>query len=312
MLRSLVSNEIAAYYSALFSKLQQKQRSPFMTTLWQQDLFHNEWDFMCGTYSTIRALLVEEKVTLQIWISYAVQVLGIVARDRYMEAMGWTLLEHDDGTYKLERTGAPNVQHNMQPMNGLSLFLQCLQDGLPISDPEPLMSLLSGTKGDVMCISTTKGTKRAKRSRAKPSASAKTTRTASATTAIDNQLLQMVKTNPNLAMAQLFQIPEMHPWLADGVQVVSIDSAAGLEMAAQHINQGHPGPLDTSTHTPEPPMGDAEFEAMINGILAEMNTGARPGAVQGDAAHFFSTMQMGQDATAGMCTRHDSRMIIHI
>ena len=67
-----------------------------------------------------------------------------------MEAMGWTLLEHDDGTYKLERTAVPKVQHNMQPMNGLSLFLQCLQDGLPIADPEPLMALLSGAKGDVM------------------------------------------------------------------------------------------------------------------------------------------------------------------
>jgi hypothetical protein len=256
---------------------------------------------MCGTYSTIRALLAKEKVTLQIWISYAVRVLGIVARDRYMDAMGWTLLEHDDGTYKLERTAAPNVQHNMQPMNGLSLFLQCLQDGLPIADPEPVITLLSGAKGDVLCISTTKGvTKRAKRPRAKHSSSARTTRTASTTTTVDNQLLQMAKTNPNLAMSQLFQIPEMHPWLVDGVRVVSIDSAAGLEMAAHHINQGHPGPMDTSTHTPEPPMGDADFEAMFNGIIAEMSPGARPGAARGDAAHFFSNMQMGQDTAAGM------------
>lgn len=176
-------------FIALFPKLQQKQGSFFMAAHWQQSLFQNGWDFMCGTYLTIRALLAEEKVTLQIWISYAVQVLVIVARDSYMEAMGWTLLEHDDGTYKLERTGAPNVQHNMQPMNGLNLFLQYLQDGLPISDPEPLMSLLSGAKGDVMCINTTKGTKRAKRLRAKPATSARTTRAAPAATAIDNQLL---------------------------------------------------------------------------------------------------------------------------
>jgi hypothetical protein len=260
---------------------------------------------MCGTYSTIRALLAREKVTLQIWISYAVQVLGIVARDRYMEAMGWTLLEHDDGTYKLERTAPPHVQHTMQPMNGLGLFLQCLQDGLPVADPEPLMALLSGEKGDVMCINTTKGvTKRAKRSRAKPPSSARPTRTAPpTTTTADNPLLQMAKTNPNFAMAQLFQIPEMHPWLADGVQVVSIDSAAGLERAAHHINQGHPGPMDTPAHTREPPMGDAEFEAMFNGIIAEMSAGARPGAAQGDAAHFFSNGPTGQDTAAGMYPR---------
>ncbi|KAK1826506.1 mating-type protein MAT alpha 1-domain-containing protein [Podospora conica] len=289
-----------SYYSALFSKLQQKQRSPFMTTLWQQDPFHNEWDFMCGTYSTIRALLAEEKVTLQIWISYAVQVLGIVARDRYMEAMGWTLLEHEDGTYKLERTAATNVQHTMQPMNGLNLFLQCLQDGLPIANPEPLMALLSGAKGDVMCINTNKVNKRAKRSRTKVSSVAKTSQTASTTTAADNQLLQMAKTNPSLAMSQLFQIPEMHPWLSNGVQVIAIDSAAALEMAAHQINQGHSGPMDTSTHTPEPPMGDDEFEAMFSGIIAEMSTGVRQGEVQGTAAQFFNNMQMGLDTTAGL------------
>ncbi|KAK0753556.1 hypothetical protein B0T18DRAFT_314350, partial [Schizothecium vesticola] len=46
------------------------------------------------------------QVPLQRWIAYAVPALGLVARDRYLEAMGWTLVrkEGGDGTYQLERT----------------------------------------------------------------------------------------------------------------------------------------------------------------------------------------------------------------
>jgi hypothetical protein len=247
-------------------------------------------------------------------------------RTRYMEAMG-TLLEDDDGTHKLERTAAPNAQHSMRPMNGLGLLLRCLREGLPVADPEPLVALLSGGQGGVLCINTTKGVaKRGKRSRAEPFSRARTTRTAPTTTrtapttttrtaptttAIDNPLLQMAKTAPTLAMAQLFQIPERHPWLADGVRVVSVDSAAGLETAARRINQGHPGPMATPAHTPEPPMGDGEFEAMFDGILAGMSTGARPGAAPGDAAPFFGNMPMGQDMTAGMYP-HTTHTVSHI
>ncbi|KAK1758388.1 mating-type protein MAT alpha 1-domain-containing protein [Echria macrotheca] len=204
-----------SYYSALFSQLQQKQRSPFMTTLWQQDTFHGEWDLMCGTYSTIRSLLAEEKITLQVWISYAVSPLGIVAREHYMAAMGWTLVQQEDGSFKLERTGEPMVERSTQLMSGLDLLMQCLKNGLPVSNPQPMIAALSNRSGDVMCVKTPGATSKQK---SKPKPKPKN----------EDPLLAMAKENPALTMSRLFDIPVDHPWLAGGVQVFEIPSLNDL------------------------------------------------------------------------------------
>nr|CCD57789.1 putative mat-A1 protein [Neurospora pannonica] len=139
-----------SYYSPLFSQLPQKERSPFMTILWQHDPFHNEWDFMCSVYSSIRTYLEEEKVTLQLWIHYAVGHLGVITRDNYMASFGWNLVQLPNGTHDLERTALPLVQHNLQPMNGLCLLTKCLESGLPLANPHPVIAKLSDPSYDMI------------------------------------------------------------------------------------------------------------------------------------------------------------------
>ncbi|KAK0633697.1 mating-type protein MAT alpha 1-domain-containing protein [Immersiella caudata] len=141
-----------SYYSPLFSRYPQKQRSPFMTTLWKQDAFHNEWEFMCSTYSVIRSLLADEGITLQMWISFSVGPLGIVKRDEYMRAMRWTLVQHADGAPRLQRISIPTVERTAQPTDSLSLFHECVKAGLRVSDPAKVVAQLSGSGGDVLCI----------------------------------------------------------------------------------------------------------------------------------------------------------------
>ncbi|KAK3371914.1 mating-type protein MAT alpha 1-domain-containing protein [Podospora didyma] len=141
-----------AYYSVLFSQLPQKERSPFMTMLWQRDPFHNEWDFMCDVYSTIRAFLAEENIPLQVWILHAVDHLGIVARHTYLDTFGWRLVQLQDETHSLQRTTTSEVRHRLQPINGLDLFLACLANGLPVSNPQPIITKLSDPRNDILCM----------------------------------------------------------------------------------------------------------------------------------------------------------------
>nr|CCD57798.1 putative mat-A1 protein [Neurospora sublineolata] len=139
-----------SYYSPLFSQLPQKERSPFMTILWQHDPFHNEWDFMCSVYSSIRTYFEQENVTLQLWIHYAIGHLGVIRRDNYMTSFGWNLVQLPNGTHDLERTALPLVQQNLQPMNGLSLFTKCLENGLPLANPHPVIAKLSDPSYDMI------------------------------------------------------------------------------------------------------------------------------------------------------------------
>ncbi|KAK3336971.1 putative mat-A1 protein [Cercophora scortea] len=144
-----------AYYSALFSQLPQKERSPFMTMLWQQDTFHNEWNFMCAVYSTIRTFLEESKISLQTWIKFAVNHLGIIPRETYLSALGWHLVRLEDGSHELIRTATSEVhQYPLQPMNGLGLFKQCVASGLSVTSPQAIIAKLSDPTYDVICMNT--------------------------------------------------------------------------------------------------------------------------------------------------------------
>jgi len=182
-----------------------------MTTLWKQDPFHGEWDLMCGTYSAIRPLLADQKITFQAWIAYAINPLGIVKRDQYMTAMGWTLLQDDEGSYKLEQTGGPMIPRAGKLMSGLNLLMLCLKGGLPVANPRQMIKILSNRSGDVMHIKTSTAATRA--------ASVKTS----------DPLLAMARNNPTMAMSRLFEIPLDHAWVADGVQVRHINSFSELD-----------------------------------------------------------------------------------
>ena len=180
-----------------------------MTLLWQQDPFHKEWDFMCAVYSAIRDFLADENVSLQNWISFAIKHLGIVVRENYLAALGWVLVKLEDDTHKLERTATRVVQSYLQPMNALGLFMNCLNHGLPVTDPLPIIAKLSGLTNDLICVNTQLG------------AQAKPTNTM-------DQFRQFAKSNPQLAMSALFQVPAAHPLITQGVSVHQIPGMGEL------------------------------------------------------------------------------------
>ncbi|KAM7208978.1 mating type protein [Naviculisporaceae sp. PSN 640] len=143
------------YYSSIFSQFPQRARSPLLTKLWRQDPFHNEWDFMCAVYSAIRVFLDEENISFKDWINCAATHLGIISRDKYMQALGWQLERCEDGTNQLLRTAAvASIQNCIQPMNGLGLFNNCLSAGLRINNARSIIDKLSDPSYDLICMTT--------------------------------------------------------------------------------------------------------------------------------------------------------------
>jgi hypothetical protein len=130
--------------------------------------------------------------------------MGIVVRDKYMATLGWQLLQLQDGTHKVLRTHTRPVQSSLQPMNGLGLFMNCLNDGLPIADPVPIISKLSGLTNDIICINT------------HPGAAPQLTNTMEA-------FRQFARTHPQLAMSALWQVPVTHPLISQGVSVHNVE-----------------------------------------------------------------------------------------
>jgi len=247
------ANALPAYYSALFSRYQQKQRSPFMTALWKQDPFHNEWDFICSTYSTIRSLLGDEGITLQAWISFAVVELGLPKREDYMRAMGWALVKHTDGSMKLQRAMVPAIDRIDKPMDTLSLFTDCIKAGMRIADPEKIITYLAEAGGDVMCINTKPSSRRPPAQRPLEKK--------------EDGLVRLMKRSPELVMSQLLGIPFNHPRITSGVDVYNINSLSELSSVPQLIADrgSHTQPL----HLPQGPTPESEFDAVLRALWSE-------------------------------------------
>jgi hypothetical protein len=152
---------------------------------------------------------LNDNLSSQTWIQFAIKHLGIVVRERYLATLGWELVQLDGGTHKIERTANRPVPSYLQPMNGFGLLMNCLNDGLPVANPLPIIAKLSGLTNDVICINTQLG------AAAKPANSM-------------DGFRQFAKTHPQLAMSALFQVPATHPLVTQGVTVHGINQMNAL------------------------------------------------------------------------------------
>ncbi|KAL2150018.1 hypothetical protein VTH82DRAFT_7694 [Thermothelomyces myriococcoides] len=243
-----------------------REKSPIMTMLWKEDPFHKEWDFMCSVYSEIREFLSDEDVTLQEWLRFATKHMGIVVRESYLTTLGWRLVQDEDGTHKIERTETQGVQSSLQPTNGLGLFMKCFNDGLPVSNPLPIIAKLSGLTNDIICINTQPGAE---------------------TRSIDTMegFRQLAKNHPHFAMSALFQVPAGHPLIAQGVTVHQLPDSAGFPATE----------LFPTTQS-----GDPELDALLDRIFqGEGDADFSNQANFGDE-HLAMSMRMNMDMDMDM------------
>ena len=231
----------------MFSLLPQKQRSPILTQLWRDDIFHAEWDFLSGVYSEIRDILQKEKIRFQDWIEAAIPRLGLVHRDQYLVAFGWRL-ETYDGVCSLERD--PSAAAVMPPaspsMDGLALLESCLADGLALQDEAAARQQLENhdvmligpepqeEAEDQAMIDATVGVPEPQEAVANPPPN------------IAPEPLELfgalARMNPTAAMAVLLQIPMDSPRLAEGIEFYELANSDDL------LNVFQPQRAENVTH----------------------------------------------------------------
>ena len=93
----------AGYYASLFPSLQQKDRSGFLTYLWQTDPFKAKWAILAKAYSIIRDTIGKENVPLEKFLAINGPLLGIVEPTNYLDFLGWEIATDDDSQTILRR-----------------------------------------------------------------------------------------------------------------------------------------------------------------------------------------------------------------
>lgn len=87
----------------MFTSLQQKDISGFLTYLWQTDPFKAKWSILAKAYSRIRDSKGKAKAPLDSYLAINGPLIGIVPPEKYLEMLGWKIVAGDDGGRLLRR-----------------------------------------------------------------------------------------------------------------------------------------------------------------------------------------------------------------
>lgn len=87
----------------MFTSLQQKEISGFLTYLWQTDPFKAKWSILAKAYSLIRDSIGKEKAPLDSYLAIIGPFIGIVPPEQYLEILGWEIVAGGDGGKLLRR-----------------------------------------------------------------------------------------------------------------------------------------------------------------------------------------------------------------
>ncbi|KAF2146221.1 uncharacterized protein K452DRAFT_194139, partial [Aplosporella prunicola CBS 121167] len=109
-----------AYYSPLFTSLQQKQISGFVSTMWQNDPFQAKWAITAKAYSKLRDAFGKDHAPLDRYFKIACPEIGIISPGQYMEMLGWEV-SLSDGERKISRRFTPDISSFPEELRTTSL-----------------------------------------------------------------------------------------------------------------------------------------------------------------------------------------------
>ena len=96
-------NFAAGYYSPIFTNLQQKDKSGFLTYLWSTDPFKAKWTILAKAYSVIRDKVGKQGAPLDNFLAINGPFIGIVAAEDYLVMLGWEIGTDEEGQINLRR-----------------------------------------------------------------------------------------------------------------------------------------------------------------------------------------------------------------
>ncbi|KAI9802884.1 MAG: hypothetical protein M1826_005038, partial [Phylliscum demangeonii] len=97
------------YYAPIFSSLQQKQISGFLTFLWRRDPFKSKWAVLAKAFSIIRENARVGQSPLNVFLALNTPFVGIIPPKEYLEILGWQVKVSDSGQTSLERQFVPKL-----------------------------------------------------------------------------------------------------------------------------------------------------------------------------------------------------------
>ncbi|OBW63794.1 MAG: Periodic tryptophan protein-like protein 2 [Aureobasidium pullulans] len=88
-----------SHHSPIFKSFQQKDISGFLTRMWQNDPFKAKWSILAKAYSIIRETNSKSDAPLDKFLAVTCPLIGVIPRDDYLRAMGWSIAEVDGHPY---------------------------------------------------------------------------------------------------------------------------------------------------------------------------------------------------------------------
>ncbi|CZT51034.1 uncharacterized protein RSE6_12117 [Rhynchosporium secalis] len=98
-----------SFYLRIFSHLQQKEASIYLTTLWKGDPFKAKWTIIAAAYSKIRNTVGKPRAPLDHYLKIICPQMGIIAVEEYLEIFNWSSTRDAEGSLHFTQTTAPNL-----------------------------------------------------------------------------------------------------------------------------------------------------------------------------------------------------------
>lgn len=201
-----------AFYSTVFQGLQQKERSGFLTTLWDVDNFKGEWEFLAKIYSYVRNEVMKDmpgaRTSMRDFLDVACPVMNIVGATDYLQTFNWQLIPNGEDKYELKQYALPLVQKATPMMTGFDLLCHCLANGYKVHNGQNILFRMVGKPENIMTTASF--------------ATIPAPDLDAADSSFKNDFLSMISQNPLFAASMIVQDTVQHSPEVHGVNVLRV------------------------------------------------------------------------------------------
>nr|BAC65083.1 MAT1-1-1 [Pyricularia grisea]BAC65087.1 MAT1-1-1 [Pyricularia grisea]BAC65091.1 MAT1-1-1 [Pyricularia grisea] len=150
-----------SYYAGIFQDRPQKERSPFITLLWQKETLKSRWTLMANVFSRIRdfAGTTRGRMAMSGFLRVACPLLGITKPCDYLRRYNWELEFVADASapydaamkYEISQSQIPHIVDEFEvPTTEIELLRACVQGGFPFENSAQLLRDMEDSSVTVM------------------------------------------------------------------------------------------------------------------------------------------------------------------
>lgn len=99
----LAADTSLGFYSVMFEGMEQKERSGYLSDIWDQEPFKAKWSILAKAYSLIRDNQGKKKAPLYKFLAINGPLIGIIKPDQYLRALSYELVTGEGGENVMRR-----------------------------------------------------------------------------------------------------------------------------------------------------------------------------------------------------------------